>query len=330
MHPALIALNSYYCFLLYPLMIPIAAVIRFVFFFSLFASSFAAQAQVIDTIIPKYNAKEVNRLRAGMVAAASAGALGAVYIYMQNVWWHETPTSFKFDHNKDYKYAKNMDKAGHFIGGAVTAELFGAGFQWAGVGKSRSLLYGGLLGVATQAMIEVKDGFAPSYGYSFGDLAAGSLGSFLPLLRYHVPAADAVSIKLSYYRHHDYYYQVFEQANVIDDYMNQTYWLSVSVNDLLPKGSRAERIWPDFLTLAGGWGVDETLNGYNTGRNRYVTGYIGRGHYEYYITVDVDWRKIIRQNTPFKRSLTYTLNYIKLPLPTLRLGPTVKGYAAFW
>jgi hypothetical protein len=46
--------------------------------------------------------------------------------------------------------------------------------------------------------------------------------------------------------------------------------------------------------------------------------------------VDVDWRKIIKQNTAFKRVFTYTLNHIKLPLPTLQIGPQTRGYWAFW
>lgn len=289
-------------------------------------------AQVIDTVVSgtpiTSRSPKIDPLRVGLVAGTSSGALVGVYIYMQNVWWSNQHNKFTIDHDQDYKYAKNMDKMGHFIGGSVTAELFGEAFQWAGMKKSNSYLYGGLIGVAIQGVIEIKDGFAPTYGYSFGDLAAGSAGSFLPLLQYHVPAANAFRIKLSYYKHDDYYYKVYPYANVIDDYANQTYWLSCSVNDLLPKGSKAEKIWPDFLTIAGGWGVDETLNLYNTGVNSYANK--GRGHYEYYLSVDIDWRKIIKQNTLFKRSVTYALNYIKLPLPTVRIGPSVQYHWAFW
>lgn len=284
-----------------------------------------ARSQTPDTAA---KSSKVNSKRVVIVAASGSLALAAAYVYMQHAWWSEQSTTFKFDDGADLLYAKNMDKVGHFIGGNVTAELFGEAFQWAGVKKSKSYLYGGLMGVFVQSAIEIKDGFAPTYGYSIGDLAAGSAGSFLPMLQYHVPAAKAFRIKVSYYRHNNYYYDVYPYANIIDDYANQTYWLSVSVNDLLPKGSKAERIWPDFLTLVGGWGVDHTLNGYHTGVNLYENR--GRGKYEYYVSVDVDWRKIIKQNTLFNRSVTYALNYIKLPLPTLRLGPQMQYHWAFW
>lgn len=271
---------------------------------------------------------KVDPFKVGLVIGSSSAAMAGVYIYMQNVWWSKQSTTFKLDKGADLLYAKNMDKMGHFIGGNITAELFGGAFQWAGMKKSRSYLYGAIMGVFIQSVIEIKDGYAPSYGYSIGDLAAGSAGSFLPLLQYHVPAANAFKIKLSYYPHDNYYFDVFPYAEPIDDYANQTYWLSVTVNDLLPKGSSAEKIWPDFFTIVGGWGVDNTLSGYNTGYN--LAQNKGKGHYEYYISFDLDWRKIIKPKKPFTRSITYALNYIKLPLPTLRLGPSVQYHWAFW
>lgn len=272
--------------------------------------------------------KEIKPKRVAVVAGTTTLALAGTYAYLQNVWWKDQQSSFKIDHDMDYRYAKNMDKAAHFIGGAMSADLFGVAFEWAGVKRKNALLYGGIAGTAIQVFIEVKDAYAPTYGFSFGDLGAGAAGSFFPLLQYHVPATRALQTKLSYYKHDDYYYQQFPYAQLIDDYMNQTYWLSASVNDWLPKGSKVEKLWPDFLTVCGGWGVANDLNLYYTGQNLEVNK--GKGHFEYYVSVDVDWRKIIKQNTAFKRVFTYTLNHIKLPLPTLQVGPQTRGYWAFW
>jgi hypothetical protein len=272
--------------------------------------------------------KEVKPKRVAVVAGTTTLALAGTYAYLQNVWWKDQQSSFKIDHDMDYRYAKNMDKAAHFIGGAMSADLFGVAFEWAGVKRKNALLFGGIAGTAIQAFIEVKDAYAPTYGFSFGDLGAGAAGSFLPLLQYHVPASRALQLKLSYYKHDNYYYQQFPYAQLIDDYMNQTYWLSASVNDWLPKGSRVEKLWPDFLSVCGGWGVANDLNLYYTGQNLEVNK--GKGTFEYYVSVDVDWRKIIKQNTAAKRVITYTLNHIKLPLPTLQVGPQTRGYWAFW
>ena len=272
--------------------------------------------------------KVIKPVRVAIVAGTTALALGGTYIYLQNVWWKTQQSSFKIDHDMDYRYAKNMDKAAHFIGGAMAAELFGVAFEWAGLKRSKSLLYGAAASTAIQAIIEVKDAYAPTYGFSFGDLGAGAAGSFLPLLQYHVPATKALQIKISYYKHDDYYYKQFPYAQLIDDYMNQTYWLSASVNDWLPKGSKVEKLWPDFLTITGGWGVENDLNKYYTGVN--LEQNKGKGHFEYYLSMDVDWRKIIKQNTAFKRVLTYSLNHVKLPLPTVKFGTSTQGYWAFW
>jgi hypothetical protein len=247
---------------------------------------------------------------------------------VQTVWWKEQSTSFHVDHYADYKYAKNMDKAAHFIGGVMSAQFFKSGFYWSGMKPVPAYLYAGALGSTMQIIIELKDGFAPTYGFSVGDVVAGSVGSFIPLLKYRFPKSHAVNIKLSYYRHHDYYYQVNYNANIIDDYMNQTYWVALSLNDWLPKGSQAEKIWPDFLTIVGGWGVDETLNRYYSGVS--LAENKGEGRYEYFLSVDIDWRKIIPQNRNLAKALSDALNYIKMPLPTLRISPTVQGHWAYW
>jgi hypothetical protein len=266
--------------------------------------------------------------RLGLILGATSLTLAGAYVYVNSAWWANQGTSFHFDNGMDYKYAKNVDKAGHFMGGQVCAELFQESLKWAGVKEERSYLYAFLLGTTVQVFVEMKDGYAPTYGFSVGDIAAGSVGSLMPYLKYKIPVLAPLSFKVSYYKHDDYYYKLFPHADGIDDYMNQTYWVSASVNDWLPKGSNAEKWWPDFLCIAGGWGVDNTLDKYYTGVN--LDKNKGYGNYEYYLSVDIDWKKIIPQRTGGQRILAKTLNYVKLPLPTLQLGPNVKYYWAFW
>ncbi len=270
----------------------------------------------------------INKRKFAIVGGVTALSLGSTYAYLETVWWKHKQTHFHMDGGKDYLYAKNMDKAGHFIGGMFTAQAMKEGFEWAGMKPLPSYLYAGAVGGALQMIIEVKDGFSPSYGFSIGDVAFGTAGSFVPLLKYHYPALDAFTVKLSYYPHYTYYYDIYPQANLIDDYMNQTYWLSLSVNDWLPKHSTVEKVWPDFLTITGGMSIDETWNQYYKGD--YHPDDNGKGNFEYFISLDVDWRKILPQHKKATRVLSDALNYIKLPLPALRLGPTVKGYAAYW
>jgi hypothetical protein len=288
----------------------------------------ATLANASNPILLPDSLKQIKPKRVAIVSGTTTLALVGTYAYLQNVWWKDQQSSFKIDRDMDYRYAKNMDKAAHFIGGAMSAELFGVAFEWSGVKRKNALLYGGIASTAIQAFIEVKDAYAPTYGFSFGDLGSGAVGSFWPLLQYHVPTTRALQLKLSYYKHDNYYYQQFPYAQLIDDYMNQTYWVSASINDWLPKGSRIEKIWPDFLSICGGWGVANDLNLYYTGQNLEVNK--GKGSFEYYMSVDIDWKKIIKQNTAFKRVLTYSLNHVKLPLQTIHIRPQKNAYGAFW
>jgi hypothetical protein len=263
---------------------------------------------------------------AAMGGTAVVGLISS-YVYVNNAWWAGEKTSFHIDHDMDYRYAMNLDKGAHFIGGVMEAELYKAGFYWSGLNAAQSCLYAFALGTLLQTFVEIKDGYAPSYGFSIGDVSAGAAGSLIPYIKYKFPKLHALNIKLSYYRHDDYYFKIFPHADIIDDYMNQTYWLALTVNDWLPKGSKAEKIWPDFLCIVGGWGVDETLDLYYTGKN--LDENKGKGNYEFYISLDIDWRKVIPQTSHFKKALSSSLNYVKLPFPALRVSPSAKYYWGF-
>jgi hypothetical protein len=271
--------------------------------------------------------KPPNKARLGLILGATGLTLGASYIYVQTAWWSGEKQSFRFDDGADYLYAKNVDKCAHFMGGLVTAEIMHDALKWAGVKENKAYFYSFLLGTTMHTFIELKDGFAKTYGFSIGDLGAGTVGSAIPYLKYKFPKLNALNFKFSYYQHDRFYYNQFKYADWLDDYMNHTYWVTASLNDWLPKGSKAEKIWPDFLCVAGGFGVDNTLNWYYKGVN--FAENKGKGEYEYYLSLDIDWRKIIPQKTDGQKILARTLNYIKIPLPTVRLGPTTEFYWFF-
>lgn len=299
-------------------------------FISCFLLSQTISAQFTQPIdsIQKIDQK-TNSKKLAVVLGASSLTLVASYIYVQNVWWKNNKQTFHFDTGADYKYAKNIDKCAHVMGGLITAEVVHDALKWTGMNDNKAYLYSFILGTTMHSFIELKDGFAPTYGFSVGDLAAGTLGSAIPYLKYKFPKLQALNYKFSYYQHDRYFYDVPREgkADWIDDYMNHTYWLTLSVNDWLKKGSKLEKVWPDFLCISGGFGVDNTLNNYYLGLNEEQ--YKGIGNYEYYVSLDIDWRKIIPQKTSGQIILARTLNYVKIPMPTLRLGPTTQFYWLF-
>lgn len=259
---------------------------------------------------------------------STAASLGVTYYHLQNIWWADNTTDFHVDHDIDYRYAKNIDKLGHFLGGNITAELLQGQLEWAGLRPKQAATYSFVFSTVVQTFIEIKDGFAPNYGFSIGDIAAGSTGAFVHFMKSRLKAIDAIEFKISYYKKHDYYFKQYQFASYDGDYMNQTYWASLAINDWMKEDSKVERFWPDFLTIAVGMGVDEKLNSYYNGQQSYDV--FGTGSYEYYLSLDLDWRKILPQRNGYWRFLSKTLNHIKTPLPTLKLSPQLKGYAIFY
>jgi hypothetical protein len=258
----------------------------------------------------------------------TASSLGVTYYHLNNIWWKNNTVDFHIDHDIDYRYAKNIDKLGHFLGGNITAELLQGQLEWTGMKEKQAATYSLVFSALVQGFIEIKDGYAPDYGFSVGDVAAGSAGAFVHFMKSRIKAVDAIEFKMSYYKKHDYYFREYPFASYDGDYMNQTYWVSMAVNDWMREGSKVEKFWPDFLTIALGMGVDEKLNSYYNGQQSYDV--FGTGSYEYYLSLDLDWRKILPQRNGYVRFLSKTLNHIKTPLPTLKFSPQFKGYAVFY
>jgi hypothetical protein len=77
--------------------------------------------------------QKVDKKKLAVVLGASTLTLGASYIYVQNAWWKNNEKSFHFDNGPDYKYAKNLDKCAHVMGGLITAELVHDALKWTGI-----------------------------------------------------------------------------------------------------------------------------------------------------------------------------------------------------
>ena len=130
-----------------------------------------------------YSSK-VNKKRVFIAGSSFAVALGASYLYIQDSWWAEQQIAFHFDNGADLTYALNVDKLGHFIGGLQSADLFSSSMRWAGINYKESLFYGAVFGVGLQLAIEMKDAYAPFWGFSKLDLAFGSAGALWPIAQY--------------------------------------------------------------------------------------------------------------------------------------------------
>ena len=265
----------------------------------------------------------IKKGRIVIVSSSLVLALGGSYLYIENSWWSEKQTAFHFDNGSDKSYALNVDKAGHFMGGLQTAELFSQSMRWAGMNKKQALWFGATFGSGLQLAIEMKDAYAPYWGFSTLDFTIGSVGAFLPIAKYYSPTLRAFDVKLSYRKQHNTYWDLERQRGKTpnkyawqDDYVNQTYWLSVDLNHF------NEKI-PEWLNIAIGFGLDETqyLN-----QNKTKMG----GNNEWYIALDYDIPKMLKRwNSPIAKKIKHWLNYFHFPAPTIRISPKTEFYPLF-
>ena len=278
-----------------------------------------------QNIFGQSDSLKVNKKRVFIVGSSLAVALGGSYLYVQNSWWSEKQEPFHFDDGADLTYALNVDKVGHFMGGLEAADVFSSSMKWAGMQEEQALWYGAAFGSGLQLAIEMKDAYAPYWGFSKWDLALGSAGSLFPVAQYYNDDLKAINFKFSYYKQSDIYWELDRKRGKEpnkyawqDDYPNQTYWLSVDVNHFTETCC-----WPDWLNLAIGFGLDDTqyLNENNTKMG---------GNNEWYIALDYDIPKLLKKwNSPTGKKVKHWLNYIHLPAPTIRISPKLEFYPLF-
>ena len=267
----------------------------------------------------------INKKRIFIVGGSLASATLGTYLYIQNAWWSDDQVPFHFDDGADMVYAKNVDKLGHLMGGLQAADIFTSSMLWAGMSEENALWYGAAFGSSLQLAIEIKDAYAPYWGFSKLDLAFGAAGSLFPVIQFYNNNFKDMYFKFSYYKRSDIYWQLErERGKEIskyawqDDYPNQTYWLAIDISKFIENS-----LIPEWLNLAVGFGLDDSqyLNENNTKKG---------GKNEWYIALDYDIPKILKKwDTPLAKNIKHWLNYIHFPAPTLRISPKVSFYPLF-
>ena len=251
------------------------------------------------------------------VASLTLIAYGAAYGFVfEKGWWDDERTHFHFEN--DFDYALNLDKFGHFAAGVVLGEFFYEGYHWAGASEFQSYLFAGLSALATHIAIDVKDGFAPTWGFSIFDVLSGGLGGFLPMAERYVPLFKYIDLKWSYWINSNAYYDSNHAASggvFTDDYVNQTFWLSVKPYRLLPESAR--KYYPSWLAIAVGLSIDEKVFTKEPHPRR-----------EVYVALDYDL-EAFRPQSRFARFAVKMLNYFKLPAPTIQVYPEFHWYLLY-
>ncbi len=259
---------------------------------------------------------EINKTRLAIVSGTLLSSMIAIHIYQQNGWWKDNRAPFHF--REDLEYGLTVDKIGHFYGGDLLTFVISKSLEWANIHENNALWLGTAGSLLFQTYVEMEDGFS-KWGFDRVDWLSNLGGSSWRLVRHNVPFLKNFDLKLSYHPsdllNNPGGIGFRGQKHImIDDYEGQTFWLSIKVNNLLPK--YFEKYFPDFLCLAVGYGAREIAD--------------PDPHRVYFLAPDLDFTKIIPDNTKFLKSLGEALNYIHFPLPAVQFAPKTIWYGVYF
>lgn len=268
----------------------------------------------IDTL-----SRAVKVRRNWIVAGSTAASFTGSYVFLRNAWWRDQRVPFHLDGGRDLRYALNLDKVAHFSSGVWIADLYTDAFEWAGYSRKRAAWYGASMAFVVHLSTELKDAYAPRWGFSLVDLASGTLGGLLVVGQTHSPFLSRFGIKATYWQRTPKYFEVATKRTKpfsIDDYLNQTFWLSY-----YPKTTTEhlrDNRWPDWLGLSLGKGIEPDFWDGN-----------GGGRHEWYLAPDIHLERLLKPKKKFWKKVVKVLNYTRLPLPALQVHPKVKFYGLF-
>ncbi|MCU0396220.1 MAG: YfiM family protein [Chitinophagaceae bacterium] len=252
-------------------------------------------------------ARAANPHRVWTVAGVHAGLYAGSLILLNEAWYKGYPkTSFQtFDDSKEWL---QVDKVGHAWTAYQLSRGSMASWKWAGLNEKQQVWLGGLSGFAFLTVIEFLDAHSAEWGWSWGDMAANTLGSSLMVAQQLGWKEQRISFKL---------FGTSTAEKMLKDYNGQTYWLSANLKSFF----RQSKL-PPWLNIAVGYGADGMYGGFSNTWTDESTGI----SYDYtqvprvrqwYLAPDIDFTRIPTKSK-FLRSVFFCLNAFKLPAPTLQ------------
>ena len=263
-------------------------------------------------------------IASGISAYTQIGSISALY----GVWYSQNANS-TFHFFNDYGNWGNVDKYGHAYSSYQLSRTSGNLYRWTGMSHRNSAWVGFALGLSYQTTLEIFDGFSTGYGFSWGDVWFNILGSslylgqeltfkeqiFIPKFSYHPTSYAALRPNTLGSNHAE---------RLLKDYNGQTYWLSFS-----PKSFLKSSKFPGWLCISMGYGIDARIVGDKTSYMD-ANGNTYFSNPEFYVSLDVDFKKLPIKNKTLKKVLT-SLNYLKIPAPAISLrGNKFKFYPVYF
>ena len=252
------------------------------------------------------------------VATTFIGGNLALYEYFRRAWWSGERAPFSVNYDWDGNF-RDQDKLGHMLGGYLLSEGGRELLESACMSEKKAAVWAAAYAAAFQLQIEIWDGTQARYGFSPPDLLYNSIGQGLSLSHAFVPKSRAILPTISYARTRAL---KNTQAGLIPgdlrptvDYSGQTYWFSVDVDTLLPRG--AKKYWPDLLRFSVGHTITDFIDP--------ATGADIRAQRRIMLTLDIDPQKL-PGSAPWWIAVKKGLRHYHFPSPAIEIrSGRVKG-----
>ena len=290
---------------------------RFLVFFLLSFQIFAQNSIEIflkpsDTIKPK-------RKNIIYIAGGSTMALGL--IGLNQLWYKDYPKS-SFHTINDINDWQQMDKIGHFYSSYHLSKIGSDLVKWTGSNSKNQLIFGASAGLLFLTTVEIMDGNAQQWGFSWSDMAANTFGTGLYVSQELLWKEQRIIPKFSYHNSNfaalrpNTLGSTFTEK-ILKDYNGQTYWLSFNVHSFI----KNDKI-PIWLNLAIGYGADGMLTA-NTETENQLNLPITDRNRNFFLSIDIDLTKI-KTNSHVLKTLFSTVNMLKIPAPTFQINQSGK------
>ena len=290
------------------------SLICLLFFYISISSTRGFSNSLNDSISDKFKSRRLKN-----VLIAESAIYGGLLVSLNGLWYKNYPRS-PFHFFNDNSEWLQIDKLGHafssYYAGKSGTELF----RWCGVSDKKALLFGGNIGWLFLSSVEVLDGQSKGWGFSWGDIAANSFGSFFYIGQELIFHKQLATMKFSYSPSEFAKYKPNVlgssfQESLIKDYNGQTYWLSFSMNELGMKKM------PSWLNLAIGYGGDGMTgalkNIIRDSKNNIIPSY--NRNRQFYFSFDIDLNKIKTKNKLLKTCFK-SIGFIKFPAPAIEIS----------
>jgi hypothetical protein len=252
--------------------------------------------------------------------------------------WYEEDEKTSFHTFDDSKEWLQVDKVGHAWTTYNIARNSAASWSWSGLPHNKAVLLGGLSSIGFQTILEYLDGHSRSWGWSWSDMGANTLGAALYVSQELAWKKQLVHLKFSAHtvQHGDLkgraqpLFGPSLPERLLKDYNGQTYWLSFNSNVIAPSNKK----W-SWMSMAVGYGAKGLYGGFENvahdgqGMVTFDRRDIKRVR-QWYLSPDIDFTKIPTRRRGV-RTLLSLLNMVKFPAPALELsGGKIKGHLLYF